>query len=87
MAQIVEAKLRKSSKSDKHFEWAKSQLDANKEEYTKKKLDVIRELAYRLEEEGEIGTDRISTEITRRLGKRWNVLSRISFEQQQLMRR
>jgi hypothetical protein len=33
MAQAVEAKLRKISKSEKHFEWAKSELDANKKGY------------------------------------------------------
>jgi hypothetical protein len=69
MAQIVETNIKKKSKSDKHFEWAKSELDANEKEYTKKKLDVIHELAYRLEEEGEIETNRISPEIAKRLTK------------------
>jgi hypothetical protein len=69
MAQVVEAKLRKRSKSDKHFEWAKSELDANENGYEKKKLDVICELAPRLEEEGEIETNKISTEIAKRLRK------------------
>jgi hypothetical protein len=67
MAQVAETKIRKRSKSDKHFEWAKSELDANEERYTKKKVDVVRELASRLEEEGEIETNRISTEIAKRL--------------------
>lgn len=68
MAQVAEIKIKKRSRSEKHFEWAESELDANEERYKKKKLDVIRELAQRLEEEGEIGTGRISTEITKRLG-------------------
>jgi hypothetical protein len=67
MAQAVEAKLRKISKSEKHFEWAKSELDANEKGYAKMKLDVICELASKLEEEGEIETNRISTEIAKRL--------------------
>jgi hypothetical protein len=67
MAQVVTTKIRKRSKSDKHFEWAKSELDANEKRYKNKKLDVIRELASRLEEEGEIETSRISTEIAKRL--------------------
>jgi hypothetical protein len=69
MAQVVETKIRKRSKSDKHFKWAKSELHANEERYTKKKLDVICELASRLEEEGEIETNKISTEIAKRLRK------------------
>jgi hypothetical protein len=69
MAQAVEAKLRKISKSEKHFEHAKSELDANEKGYAKKKLDVICELASKLEEEGEIETNRISTEIAKRLGE------------------
>jgi hypothetical protein len=67
MAQVAETKIRKRSRSEKHFEWAKSELDANEERYTKKKVDVVRELASRLEEEGEIETNRISTEIANRL--------------------
>jgi hypothetical protein len=67
MAQAADTKIRKRSKSKKHFEWAKSELDANKKGYTKRKLDVICELASRLEEEGEIETSRISTEIAKRL--------------------
>jgi hypothetical protein len=69
MAQVAETKIRKRSRSEKHFEWAKSELDANEERYTKKKVDVVRELASRLEEEGEIETNRISTEIAKRLRK------------------
>jgi hypothetical protein len=69
MAQVAETKIRKRSKSDKHFEWAKNELDENKENYEKKKLDVILELAIRLEKEGEIETNRISTEIAKRLGE------------------
>jgi hypothetical protein len=69
MAQAVEAKLRKISKSEKHFEHAKSELDANEKGYAKKKLDVICELASKLEGEGEIETNRISTEIAKRLGE------------------
>jgi hypothetical protein len=69
MAQVIETKLRKRSKSDKHFEWAKSELDANEGWYKKKKVDVIRELASRLEEEGEIETNNISAEIAKRLRK------------------
>ena len=53
------------SKSDKLFEWAKSELDANEKRYKEKKSDVICELAPRLEEEGEIETSRISTEIAK----------------------
>ena len=66
MVQVADIKIRKRSKSEKHFEWAKSELDANEERYTKKKVDVVRELASRLEE-GEIETNRISTEIAKRL--------------------
>ena len=69
MSQITEAKLRKRSKSDKHFEWAKSELDVNEKGYTKKKLDVICELASKVEQEGEIETNKISTEIAKRLRK------------------
>jgi hypothetical protein len=69
MAQVAETKIRKRSKSDKHFEWAKNELGANEERYKKKKVDVIRELAPRLEEEGEIEAIRISTEIAKRLRK------------------
>ena len=69
MAQAIEAKLRKISKSEKHFEHAKSELDANEKGHAKKKLDVICELASKLEEEGEIETNRISTEIAKRLGE------------------
>jgi hypothetical protein len=69
MTQALETKLRKRFKSDKHFEWAKSELDANEKGYTKKKLDVISELASRLKDEGEIETNKISTEIAKRLRK------------------
>jgi hypothetical protein len=69
MTQVAETKIRKRSRSGKHFEWAKSELDANKENYEKKKLDVILELAIRLEKEGEIETCKISTEIARKLGE------------------
>ena len=69
MAQVAETKIRKRSKSDKHFEWAKNELGANEERYKNKKVDVIRELAPRLEEEGEIEAIRISTEIAKRLRK------------------
>ena len=64
-AQVMETKQK--SNSDKHFNWAKSELDTNEEKYAKKKVDVIRELASRLEEEGEIETNKISTEIAKRL--------------------
>ena len=67
MAQVVETKQKKKPKSDRHFNWAKSELDTNEERYTRKKVDVICELASRLEEEGEIETNRISTEIAKRL--------------------
>ena len=67
MAQIIETKIKKKSKSDKHFEWAKSELDANEKGYKTKRLSIILELAPRLEEEGEIETNKISTEIAKRL--------------------
>src|ERR687898_174534 len=67
MAQIVETKIKKKSKSDMPFEWAKSELDAKKGTRTRDSL--ILELALRLEEEGEIETGRISTEIAKRLRK------------------
>ena len=64
-AQAIELKKKRS---DRHFQWAKKELETNKETYSRKKLDVIRELASRLEEEeGEIETNKISTEIAKRL--------------------
>jgi hypothetical protein len=66
-AQAIELKRKK--RSNRHFQWARTELETNQETYTRKKAAVIRELASRLEEEGEIETNRISTEIAKSLKK------------------
>ena len=58
--------LKKKERSDMHFQWARKELETNKETYSKRKGDVICELASKLEE-GEIETNKISTEIAKRL--------------------
>jgi hypothetical protein len=67
MAQVVDTKQKKKFNSDKHFQWARKELETNEETYSRKKVDVICELASRLEKEDEIETNRISTEIAKRL--------------------
>ena len=63
-AQAIELKKKKS---DMHFQWARKELETNEETYSRKKGDVICELTSKLEEEGEIETNKISTEIAKRL--------------------
>jgi hypothetical protein len=64
-AQAIE--LKRKERSDIHFQWARKELETNKERYSRKKMDVICGLASKLEEEGEIETNKISTEIAKRL--------------------
>ena len=65
----LETELKKKKRSDRHFQWAREELETNQETYSRRKVDIIRELASRLEEEGEIETKRISTEIVMKLRK------------------